>query len=92
MQHTWNGNDGSYTDPTNRTPQDVPLHGGASALIQPGTVTLSDAEPNGITISLSGPSQATNSTRKERSTSSTLPACSGPNAQKRAVIRRGGDT
>jgi len=59
MQYTWNGNDGSYTDPTIWTPQDVPLYGGgASALIQSGTVTLSDTAPNDITITLSGPSAA----------------------------------
>lgn len=59
MQYTWNGNDGSYTDPANWTPQDVPLWGGgASALIQSGTVTLSNTKPNDITIALAGPSQA----------------------------------
>lgn len=58
MQYTWNGNDGSYTDPTNWTPQDVPLYGGgASAVIQSGTVTLSDTAPNDIIISLSAASQ-----------------------------------
>ena len=51
MQYKWNGNDGSYTDPANWTPQDVPLYGsGTSAVIQSGTVTLSDAAPNGIFI------------------------------------------
>ena len=59
MQYMWNGSDGSYTDPANWTPQDVPLYGsGTSALIQSGTVTLSDAAPNGISIILSGPSSA----------------------------------
>ena len=58
MQYTWNGNDGSYTDATNWTPQGVPLYGGdASAVIQSGTVTLSNTEPNNISITLSGPSQ-----------------------------------
>lgn len=59
MQYTWNGSDGSYTDPTNWTPQDVPLYGGgASAVIQSGTVTLSNAEPNNVSIALAGPSAA----------------------------------
>lgn len=59
MQYQWNGNDGSYTDASNWTPQDVPLYGGgASAVIQSGTVTLSDTKPNDITIALAGPSQA----------------------------------
>ena len=59
MQYTWNGNDGSYTDPTNWTPQGVPLYGGdASAVIQSGTVTLSNAEPNDVSIALAGPSEA----------------------------------
>ena len=59
MQYTWNGGDGSYTDPSNWTPQDVPLYGSStSAVIQSGTVTLSNAEPNGISIALAGPSAA----------------------------------
>lgn len=59
MQYTWNGNDGSYTDASNWTPQGVPLYGvGTSAVIQSGTVTLSNAEPNNISISLAGPSEA----------------------------------
>ncbi len=59
MQYTWNGNDGSYTDPTQWTPQDVPLYGGgASALIQSGTVTLTDTRPNDITITLAGSTAA----------------------------------
>ena len=57
MQYIWNGN-GSYTDPANWTPQDVPLYGGASAVISAGTVTLSDAKPDGINIALAGPSDA----------------------------------
>jgi hypothetical protein len=58
MQYTWNGSDGSYTDPTNWTPQGVPLwDDNASALIQSGMVALSDAEPNAINIALSGASQ-----------------------------------
>ena len=59
MQYTWNGSDGSYTDPANWTPQEVPLYGSSnSAVIQSGTVTLSNAEPNGILIALAGPSAA----------------------------------
>lgn len=55
MQYTWNGTDGSYTDAANWTPQDVPLYGGgASAVIQSGTVTLSDTKPNDIVIALAG--------------------------------------
>ena len=53
MQYTWNGTDGSYTDAANWTPEGVPLYGGgASAVIQSGTVTLSDTKPNDIVISL----------------------------------------
>ncbi len=60
MQFRWNGNDGSYTDAANWTPATVPLwDGGASALIQSGTVTLSDAEPNAVDITLLGPDAAT---------------------------------
>lgn len=60
MQYNWNGGDGSYTDPANWTPQNVPLYGGGtSALIQSGTATLSDVAPNNISITLSGASQAT---------------------------------
>ena len=60
MQYSWNGNDGSYTDPTQWTPQDVPLYGAStSALIQSGTVTLTDIRPNDISITLSGLTAAT---------------------------------
>lgn len=60
MQYNWNGSDGSYTDDANWTPTGVPLYGnGTTALIQSGTVTLSNAAPNGIFISLSAPSAAT---------------------------------
>jgi len=58
MQYNWNGADGSYTDATNWTPQDVPLYdGGASAVIQSGTVTLSNTKPNDIVIALAGRTQ-----------------------------------
>lgn len=60
MQFVWNGNDGSYTDAAQWTPQDVPLYGGgASALIQSGTITLSNARPDDISITLAGPDAAT---------------------------------
>ena len=60
MQFTWNGSDESYTDAGNWTPAGVPLwDSGASALIQSGTVTLSNSEPNGIFITLSSPNAAT---------------------------------
>ena len=59
VQYTWNGSDASYTDPTNWTPQDVPLYGsGDLAVIQSGTVTLSNAEPNNITVALAGRTEA----------------------------------
>lgn len=55
MQYSWNGNNGSYTDATQWTPEEVPLYGSSdSAVIESGTVTLSDAEPNNITITLAG--------------------------------------
>ena len=59
MQFTWNGSNGSYTDATNWTPEGVPLwDNDASALIQSGTVTLSNAEPNAISITLSASNEA----------------------------------
>ena len=58
MQYTWNGGNGSYTDATNWVPQGVPLwDDDASALIQSGTVTLSNTEPNAVNITLSGASE-----------------------------------
>ena len=60
MQLTWNGNDGSYTDATQWTPEGVPLYGSSdSAVIQSGTVTLSNFAPNNITIFLGGTNAAT---------------------------------
>ena len=60
MQFTWNGNDGSYTDATQWTPEGVPLYdNGDTAVIGAGTVTLDGAEPNDITIYLDGTSAAT---------------------------------
>jgi hypothetical protein len=59
MQYIWNGSDGSYTDASNWTPQEVPLYGGgASAVIQSGTVTLSNVKPNDVLIALAGPTEA----------------------------------
>ena len=60
MQFTWNGNDGSYTDATQWTPEGVPLYdNGDTAVIQSGTVTLSNAAPDNITIFLGGTNAAT---------------------------------
>lgn len=60
MQYTWNGNDGSYTDATQWTPEDVPLYGSSdSAVIQSGTATLSNTAPNNIAIFLGGTNAAT---------------------------------
>ena len=57
MQFTWTGSVGSYTEAANWTPDGVPLYDNdASALIQSGTAILTNAEPNGIVITLSGPS------------------------------------
>jgi len=51
--YNWNGAAGSYLDPAQWTPNDVPLYGSDTvATIGSGTVTLSDAEPNGITLAL----------------------------------------
>lgn len=52
----WNGAAGSYLDPAQWTPADVPLYGSDTTVtINRGTVTLSDAEPNGITLTLTSP-------------------------------------
>ena len=54
--YTWNGAAGSYLDPAQWTPNDVPLYGSdTAATINRGTVTLSDAEPNGVTLTLTSP-------------------------------------
>ncbi len=54
--YTWNGATGSYLDPTQWTPGDVPLYGTDTvATINAGTVLLSSAEPNGITLLFGGP-------------------------------------
>ena len=57
MQYSWNGGDGSYTDPAQWTPQAVPLYGGDTADIESGTATLSNAQPD-IAITLAGPDAA----------------------------------
>ena len=50
---TWNGQTGNYFDPAQWSPQGVPLYGSDTvATIGSGTVTLSNAEPNGITLNL----------------------------------------
>lgn len=51
--YNWNGAAGSYTDPAQWTPGDVPLYGiGDIATIGAGTATLSDAQPNNLTLAL----------------------------------------
>ncbi len=56
--YTWNGADGgygNYLDPAQWTPGDVPLYGAgdvATISISTGGVTLSDAEPDNITLTL----------------------------------------
>ncbi len=51
--YTWNGAAGDYLDPAQWTPNDVPLYGSDTvATVGSGAVTLSDAEPNGITLAL----------------------------------------
>ena len=53
--HRWNGGVGSYLDPAQWTPAGVPLYGASeTATIDAGMVTLSSAEPNGITLVLGG--------------------------------------
>ena len=50
---SWNGAAGDYLDPAQWTPADVPLYGSDTvATISTGTVALSGAEPNGITLVL----------------------------------------
>lgn len=54
--YTWNGAAGDYLDPAQWTPNDVPLYGSdTTATINRGTVTLSGAEPNGVTLTLINP-------------------------------------
>jgi len=51
--YTWNGKSGDYLDPAQWTPAEVRLYGGdTTAVIAAGSATLSDAEPNGITLVL----------------------------------------
>lgn len=59
-QYNWNGGIGSYLDPTQWAPAGVPLYGmDATATIDAGTASLSDAEPNGVTLSLGGQADPT---------------------------------
>ena len=54
---TWQGGTGSYQDATQWLPAGVPLYGTDTlATITAGTVTLSNAEANGITLNLTGTS------------------------------------
>lgn len=58
--YTWEGNIGSYLDPAQWSPEGVPLYGGDTiATIASGTATLSDAEPDGITLQLTASNTAT---------------------------------
>ena len=51
----WSGSSGSYLDPAQWTPPGIPLYGADTiALIDAGTVLLSNAEPDGITLILGG--------------------------------------
>ncbi len=60
MQYSWNGNNGSYTDATQWTPEGIPLYGSSdSALIESGTVILSNTAPNNVTVTLAGLSAET---------------------------------
>lgn len=53
---TWNGGTGDYLDATQWNPNGVPLYGpGNAATITAGTASLSNAAPNGIALSLAGP-------------------------------------
>ncbi len=58
--YTWKGSTGSYLDPAQWSPEGVPLYGGDTiATIASGTATLSNAEPNGITLQLTASNTAT---------------------------------
>lgn len=51
----WSGGSGSYLDPARWTPPGIPLYGTDTiASIDAGTVLLSNAEPDGITLILGG--------------------------------------
>ena len=53
VSYAWNGKSGDYLDPVQWTPAAVPLYGeDTTAVIASGSATLSDAEPNGITLVL----------------------------------------
>ncbi len=54
--YSWNGAAGDYLDPTQWTPGDVPLYGSDTTVtVNAGAATLSNAEPNGITLTLGVP-------------------------------------
>lgn len=53
VNYSWNGAAGSYLDPTQWTPSDVPLYGADDvATISAGTATLNDVAPNNVTLIL----------------------------------------
>ena len=59
-QYKWNGGVGSYLDPTQWAPAGIPLYGiDAIATIDAGTSSLSNAEPNGVTLFLGGQADPT---------------------------------
>ena len=59
-QYKWNGSTGSYLDPTQWTPAGVPLYSiGDTATIDAGTSSLSNAEPNSVTLLLGGQADPT---------------------------------
>ena len=59
-QYKWNGGVGSYLDPTQWAPAGVPLYSiGDTATIDAGTSSLSNAEPNSVTLSLGGQADPT---------------------------------
>lgn len=54
--YTWNGGTGDYLDATQWSPTGVPFYGpGNSATISAGIASLNNAAPNGIALSLAGP-------------------------------------
>ena len=54
--YTWNGGTGDYLDATQWSPAGVPFYGpGNAATINAGIASLNNAAPNGIALSLAGP-------------------------------------
>lgn len=54
--YTWNGRTGDYLDATQWSPAGVPLNGpGTVATINAGIASLNNAAPNGVALSLAGP-------------------------------------